>query len=624
MRFVLRGFLAIALLMLFSCSSPVDIEGDVFLVKGDGKPQPSAAKQVIFIKAESFESILIESYLGSVQEEAQKNAAIYLELCATSSAVTQKNIDTLKAKLSSSFEEGVNKNITDKDGSCTLLIKAADDSSNAASSSNQQYKELLAIESSKIATARKEITSLKRKLEGKIFDKTTKLYNDFAKNIDISIIKRGINITNNTNYNIKLDQAICLQFYNELGDPVGHSADSTIILSNCQNYQKYDYETNGTLVKASLFRKNISEDSFGFSKGGYLAKGQSVNVGFSTKGSEYYSNNFFCRDELTASQKLKFTKQYGENKKDWPDIFSPVADGYKVLQPSSSAGYGGDREACGLTASSRFIPLEDEVKKESGDEVSYESLPISFRAIAMKEQYPERSLIKKQEAIIQAAQKETNRINNELAENKLIAQQATDSRLVKECKSYTELRDKDNSALSNFTLSLATTNQCDINNGSLSSALNLEAPGDLAKLESLSKVDYSAKAKLAVLNKFKDSPYKTSTNISGHYSLKEVPAGNYVIYSSYQDNFNEGIYLINKEIKEGTAVDLSNANFLEVGSLVNVLDVFYEKCSEKVCGEEDLRNTLDIQEAVRRNKERMKALEDLEDSLEKLKNLLDY
>ena len=31
-----------------------------------------------------------------------------------------------------------------------------------------------------------------------------------------------------------------------------------------------------------------------------------------------------------------------------------------------------------------------------------------------------------------------------------------------------------------------------------------------------------------------------------------------------------------------------------------------------------------IQEAVRRNKERMKALEDLEDSLEKLKNLLDY
>ena len=87
MRFLLRGFLAVPLLILFSCSAPVDIEGDVFLVKGDGKPQPSAAKEVIFIKAESFESILIESYLGSVQEEAQKNAAIYLELCATSSAV---------------------------------------------------------------------------------------------------------------------------------------------------------------------------------------------------------------------------------------------------------------------------------------------------------------------------------------------------------------------------------------------------------------------------------------------------------------------------------------------------------------------------------------------------------
>ena len=89
------------------------------------------------------------------------------------------------------------------------------------------------------------------------------------------------------------------------------------------------------------------------------------------------------------------------------------------------------------------------------------------------------------------------------------------------------------------------------------------------------------------------------------------------------DNFNEGIYIINKEIKEGGAVDLSNANFLEVGSLANLLDVFYEKCSEKVCGEDDLRNSLNIQEAKRRHEKRKDQLEELQESLERLKNLLD-
>ena len=67
---------------------------------------------------------------------------------------------------------------------------------------------------------------------------------------------------------------------------------------------------------------------------------------------------------------------------------------------------------------------------------------------------------------------------------------------------------------------------------------------------------YESIASSSALNVFANSPFKTSTSISGRYSLKDVPSPNYVIYSSYQDNFNEGIFLVNKEIKEDGAVDL--------------------------------------------------------------------
>ena len=48
--------LSMTIMILNGCG-PVKVEGDVFLVKGDGKPQPSAAKEVIFIEAESFEDL---------------------------------------------------------------------------------------------------------------------------------------------------------------------------------------------------------------------------------------------------------------------------------------------------------------------------------------------------------------------------------------------------------------------------------------------------------------------------------------------------------------------------------------------------------------------------------------
>ena len=118
----------------------------------------------------------------------------------------------------------------------------------------------------------------------------------------------------------------------------------------------------------------------------------------------------------------------------------------------------------------------------------------------------------------------------------------------------------------------------------------------MAKLESLSEVSYSELAREYFLNKLKDAPYKSSTNISGHYSIKELPKGSYIVYSTYSDSFNKGIYLTNTEFKEDGNHDLSNSNFYEVGDIGFVATMFYTDCSSKACSEEDLKNTLDFSE----------------------------
>ena len=94
------------ILLILSGCGPVKIEGDVFLVKGDGKPQPSAAKEVIFVNAESFEDILIESYLESVESDLESNAQITKGICenASSSIISERQ----------EMEMFLNENLTDQ------------------------------------------------------------------------------------------------------------------------------------------------------------------------------------------------------------------------------------------------------------------------------------------------------------------------------------------------------------------------------------------------------------------------------------------------------------------------------------------------------------------------------
>ena len=101
-----------------------------------------------------------------------------------------------------------------------------------------------------------------------------------------------------------------------------------------------------------------------------------------------------------------------------------------------------------------------------------------------------------------------------------------------------------------------------------------------------------------------------------------IPKGNYVMYSSYQDNFTEGIYLDNIEISGNAVIDLSNMKFHAVGSIDSVIRLFYEDCSDKICSESDLRYTLNIDEAERRYEKRKQDAKDFQETLRELERLL--
>ena len=124
--------------------------------------------------------------------------------------------------------------------------------------------------------------------------------------------------------------------------------------------------------------------------------------------------------------------------------------------------------------------------------------------------------------------------------------------------------------------------------------------------------------------KFADSKYITSTNISGRYVINEIPKGKYVIYSSYADNFNSGIYIDDIEITDEAQIDLSNTKFLNVSSLQSLINAFYRQCSGTICSDSDLRYTLgnSIDQAERSYKDLKESEERLQESLRELERLL--
>jgi hypothetical protein len=563
--------------ILSACGGPVNIEGDVFIVKGDGKPQPAAAKEVIFLslnKETGLEELLTNIYLDSISEEVEKNEALINDLCEKSAVIIQNSLDYKKDSLSKIINSAKSAGITDPDGSCSIINSNAIESTAAAVEKEAEYDELILLEQNKINEANAKITALKQSMQSKINQHETELYENFSKNIifNISRSRKGGNnngrftITNNTPYNIKLSRDIIITVYNSAGISIGTHYDSSLF--EC-SYSPSNM-TNGLLLKTTQVNLSNGSDDFGFVKTRYLPKGAtSGNFGY----------NSFCSRSFSSSERLKNTKAYGDNTRDWPDPMEPdLTKGYKILS-------GG-----------KFIPLEDEIRTEKNDEVVYSSKPINFKKIASEKSWPEKPQIQSQENIIKNAKVKLAKLQMDKSNEKLIAKSISDKMTKKNCTNHiNNISIKEGEIFETNEL-VNTFKACDIGNADLVPSLVLEDTNDIKLKEKVLNVNFSKKASSEALNMIANAEHKVSTNISGHYQIKELPRGDYLIMSSYSDNFIEGIFLVNTSIKEDGVLDLSNSNYFSIPSFSYLIRKFYENCSNKTCTRDDLSNTLDIQE----------------------------
>lgn len=608
---------------LFSCGGPVKVEGDVFLVKGDGKPQPAAAKQIYFIPAESqsLEDILIDSYISSVTEESQRNKETMQRLCSISSSIVKPDLDENKSNLSKIISDAKQKGISDSDGSCSLIEQNLISATANAKSSQEKYTNLLNEQISIITKAENEKIRLETVLRKKIQNREEELYTNFIKDIDITIDTTGaITLTNNTENNIKLTNDICLQFKNELGENVGTYSDS--ILGDC-NDSVGSYKGLGTRIKMS--NVNIrAKDSFGFERGGFLPIGQStvkikaVTGPGSSRWSQYGGNQF-CVKSLTPAEKNKFTKLYGEKQKDWPNIFSPdQSKGYEELIPSVSANsYSGDSGACLIKGDpGKFVPLKDEVMTEKLDGSRiYSSEEIDFGKQARSFSYPETNLIEEQQKIINASKKERDRLMSLSKSDELIALKDAATKSSEMCKLHQQEIKSLQSKIDNLNNILQESQNCDVEDIALLDSLILTKEEEEIR-EDLRNIDYSIKATIKFMKIFQDSLYKTSTNISGHYVMSDLPQGEYIVVSNYADNFLDGIYLTRQAFDSDSTFDLSNSDFFEIPSIQYIAESFYEKCTYDSCSVDSMKNTLNLRfiedDAGRIKDEEEKALRELQ------------
>jgi len=624
-------------IMILNGCGPVKVEGDVFLVKGDGKPQPSAAKEVIFIEAESFEDLLIETYLETVQSDIDSSKAKLETICINASDLIQTEILGTESSLNANISEQKASGITDVNGSCDSFQITFDEAFSAASSSRNQFSWLIAEQDSKIQEARQNILDLKSTLETKITNKEKALYEEFISGIRVEVL-RGIKgrysygdpgwfiaVTNNTNRNIRLEGDICYQFYNAEGDPVGHTSTAGS-LGDCSEGITYDsYKATGTVLRrSSINQMNSSTDEFGFAMGGFLSPGQTSEQPNSDE------KSYFCDRSLTPSETMRMTNKYGNDKSEWPDLTKPdQSNGYKVLLGDSVLvkSYDGDENACGITmVGAKFIALEPEVRTVSGDTVSYNSEAINFRQLAEEEVFPERSLIKEQESIINDADLEIARLNDLSKSDPLIEAENNAEEILTSCTTATDDNAILKESINQARVNLDDTKSCRLDDGNVFDSLMSVAltDKDLYQLDTIMNKDYSAEAANAMMMKFADSEYKTSTNISGRYVINEIPKGKYVVYSSYADNFNSGIYINDIEITGEAQIDLSNTKFLSVYSLQSLINTFYVQCSGTICSQSDLSYTLgnSIDKAERSYKDLKESEESLQESLRDLERLL--
>ena len=334
-----------------------------------------------------------------------------------------------------------------------------------------------------------------------------------------------------------------------------------------QGMQKFDNAIAQRVINNIKLNKGRGNDSFGFTKTSHLEKGESAED----------ANNFLCEDSFSPSERLELTKKYDSDEKSWPDknVIDKLKP-YKII-------------------SGKFIPLEDETRKEVNGSIVYTSKEINFLTVASNLNWPETTIIKIQDEIIKNTKIEIAKLEMAKQDDPLISTALTNQNTSKRCENHQNIVSSEKESLLLLDQNLDISQACDLDNGDLVSSLTLEEKADIQLKDQVLNLDYANIASAEALNMISNAKHRVSTNISGHYQINELPRGEYLIISNYSDNFIEGIFLANTSIDADGIFDLSNTNYFSIPSFGYLVSKFYENCSENTCTREDFKNSLNLQ-----------------------------
>ena len=116
---------------------------------------------------------------------------------------------------------------------------------------------------------------------------------------------------------------------------------------------------------------------------------------------------------------------------------------------------------------------------------------------------------------------------------------------------------------------------------------------------------------------------KVDTNIQGHYSIEGVSPGEYLIFAEYADNFVQGFWLEEVIVARGTQnIDLNQNSFVSVPFASYIREASYS-CDPCTSGTEPIPSRDTLIERVENSKEALEALsEELEETMRQIERTI--
>ena len=563
----------LSVIFMVSCSNSSNVEGDIFLIKGDGSPQPAAARDIFYIPIDEENldpGIALTNILNKSYELAYSNLDFTEEELNQFCNSMKPEVVSKADKSIEDFKNFISKNkfLNSSDLSCDKQL---------ANKSTEEYLDV-------ITNNNKTINDLSKKDSDAIRVKQNSLHLEIIEKLTLSFEARSFYLTNNS------DQII----YIDYGDEPEYKYISEDGIQWGGNIIKSNRNISIYKIRNGYPRK----DEYGLDYDRYDV--------FMMPGDKWRLFEFLNYPSLMSND----TKMKERALKIFRDNGGKCEKGYnsdtKIFHIAPYVSYGTTLAGCysiDTTKLSWLNPREQFriVKFPVASDKGYIFDSVDLNAVAKKF----------------IGEPNKNNISKLKDENKVLQKNADELQsAIKGCDAF-------NSEEEYFNQGINYLNQCNFSELRLNSGwwkkFNGEFVNDSSANFYIDNIDNSIAPKaLLELSQILDSGLSATTSIMGNYKIAEVPSGNYLVLSEYIDNFNQGTYIKTANLsQEEEKQDLSNNHFIEI-PLTQLVKLFFQECDDKGCP----KTKYWIQEAINDYKEYLKTVDDIENSLQDLEDAL--